>query len=201
MDINEKYNDLSEIYVFSYYSPIKLKDWDSAVEAMKIVFEKVRDKKVKWIVFGDTPNSTPKIPVEFVGKLFGESLAKFYSKAHIVFMNSWYESFPLPPIEAMACGTAVVTTRLGTEDYAFDDKNSLVVPPRNPELLAESIIRLINQPSLASRLAKSGVETAQHFTWNKATDCLEEIFRQVMANSKKDRFSDIPDLISGKVHI
>ncbi|NLI41729.1 MAG: glycosyltransferase family 4 protein [Caldisericales bacterium] len=190
VNIDKKYNDLSEHIIFSYYSPAKLKDWDGAVEAMKIVFKKLGDKQVKWIVFGGMPPSTPEIPIKFIGKIFGDSLAEMYSKAHVVFMNSWYESFPLPPIEAMACGTAVVTTRLGTEDYAYDEKNSLVIPPRRPELLADAIIRLINQPSFASQLAKNGVETAQKFTWEKSIDHLEEILHQVGENNRKNRFVD-----------
>jgi len=199
MDVDRKYKDPSKISVVSYYSPSKFKAWDDAVEAMKIVFEKVGNDRVEWFVFGGIPSSVPDFPVKFVGKIFGDSLSQLYSNAHIVFMNSWYESFPLPPLEGMACGTAVVTTRIGTEDYAFDGKNSLVVPHRKPAELAAAILRLIEEPSLAHNLAEAGVETARQFTWDKVTDRLEEILHQAQDNASKKKFVDVPDLLTGKM--
>lgn len=196
VNIEEKYSNMSEVLIFSYYSPVRLKDWIGAVEAMKIVFEQVSDKQVKWICFGGKPSLAPEVPVKFMGKLYGNDLAQMYSKAHITFMNSWYESFPLPPIEAMASGTAVVTTKLGTEDYAFHENNALVIPPRRPDLLAEAIIKLIDNPSFAMNLAKNGVNTARQFTWDKAVNRLEEIFRETVDFHEKDRFDEIRSLLA-----
>lgn len=197
VDMKRKYRDLSKISVVSYYSPTKFKAWDDAVEAMKIIFSKIGGDRLEWIVFGGRPSSIPVLPVKFVGKIFGESLAQLYSNAHIVFMSSWYESFPLPPLEAMACGTAVVTTRIGTENYAFNGENSLVVPPRAPEQLAEAILRLINEPLLCCKIAEAGVETARHFTWDKATDKLEKILHQAQDNPPNRKFTDISKLLAG----
>ena len=117
--------------------------------------------KLEWITFGDIPTVIPDLPIDFMGKTIGTSLAQLYSNAHLVFMNSWFESFPLPPIEAMACGTAVITTKLGTEDYAIDGENAFVVPPKQPEILAERIVKLIEQPKIASRLAKNGLNCTE----------------------------------------
>ena len=197
-DLENKYRDLKRIRIVSYYSHVRFKAWDDAVEAMRIVFSRVGENKAEWVVYGGAPATLPDLAVQFVGAVFGEALARLYSTAHIVFMNSWYESFPFPPIEAMACGTAVVTTRMGTEDYAFDGENSLVVPPRQPHLLATAILRLIEQPSLASQLAQNGVDTARQFTWDKATDCLEAIILKATSNYARARFADIPELVSGK---
>lgn len=100
----------------------------------------------------------------------------------MVICPSWYESFPLPPLEAMACGTPVVTTRIGTEDYAFNEKNCLVVPPRNPKAMAEAILRLLDDESLQERFKKEGLKTARQFTYDRTVDRLEELFNTLMNN-------------------
>jgi len=99
----------------------------------------------------------------------------------------------------MACGTAVITTKLGTEDYAYDCENALVIPPKQPEVLADAIIKLIEQPELAKHLATNGIETACNFTWHKATNRLEEIINKVIAADKKKLFTDIHDIDSGNI--
>ena len=91
---------------------------------------------------------------------------------------SLYESFPLPPLEAMACGTPVVTTRIGTEDYAFNEKNCLVVPPRQPKAIAEAILRLLKDDSMQERFRKEGLKTAKQFTYDNTVDKLEKIFKE-----------------------
>lgn len=99
----------------------------------------------------------------------------------------------------MACGTAVVTSGLGTEEIAIDGQNALVVPPPKPKLLADAIIRLARDPRLAKNLADKGIETAQRFTWEKAADNIEQIINQAVKDYPfSDAFSDIPNLISGK---
>lgn len=189
--ISEKYRGPGKRTVVSYYSPVKFKAWDDAVSAMKIVFKKTPKNKVEWIVFGGEPPVKPDLPVKFVGKIFGKSLAALYSNAHLVFMNSWVESFPLPPLEAMACGTAVVTTCFGTEDYAFDGRNSLVIPPKKPELLADAILKLLENPGLAQDFALEGVATAGKFSWENAADRLEEILEQAPSQAFGEKFSDL----------
>jgi len=197
VNLEEKYRHPTKFTIVSYYSPARLKGWNDAIKAMEIVFKKYGDEKIKWVVFGGRPSCKPDLPINFVGRVFGDSLACLYSNAYIVFMNSWYESFPLPPIEAMASGTAVVTTQIGTEDYAYDGKNAIVIPPKKPEVLAEAIVKLIEDPPFAYSLALKGVETARKFTWDVAADRLEEIINISVKIYQRDKFADIPKFISG----
>lgn len=61
--------------------------------------------------------------------------------------TSWYEGFPFPVLEAMSCGAAIVTTNHGTEDYALNEHNALVVPPKCPaELPVRSSGFLMTRP-------------------------------------------------------
>jgi glycosyltransferase involved in cell wall biosynthesis len=186
VEVDKKFEEDQVTVILSYHSPVRFKAWDEAVRAMELVYEKMGKGALEWHVFGEVPDKRPPVPASFVGRRFGEALAELYSRAHVVFMNSWYESFPLPPLEAMACGAAVVTTRSGTEDYAVDGENSLIVPARQPEKLAEAILTLARDRKRAARLAKAGVETARRFTWQRAGDELEEIIRRVVDSEAAD---------------
>jgi len=163
--------------VICYGSNLVWKGFRDAVEAMQIVLGERKD--VEWIVFGLSPPREPhdRAPYTFLQGIFNEKLAELYSTADVVFCPSWYESFPLPPIEAMACGTPVVTTRYGTEDYCFHKENSLVVPPREPKRLAEAILTLLEDHGLANRLKEKGMETAKQFTWDRTADRVETLFK------------------------
>jgi len=202
-DINQKYDDCSKIMVTSYArTTLPSYGWSDSIEAMRIVFSKLGKEKLQWRVFWSNRKPSPPkgLSVEFVDAKY-KDLAKLYSESHICFMTYWYQGFPIQVLEPMSCGIAVVTTGLGTEDVAIDGENSLVVPPRDPERLADAIIRLARDTTLARKLANKGVETACKFTWERATDTLERIIDQAVKNYMfKEAFSDIPDLISGKFH-
>jgi glycosyltransferase involved in cell wall biosynthesis len=191
---------MQKIRIVSYYDTRDFKGWNDSVASMKKVYSEIGRDKIEWTVFGGSNRPELDIPVKYAGKVFNEDLAKLYSNAHIVFMSSWYESFPLPPIEAMNCGTAVVTTRFGTEDYAYDKENSLVVPPCRPEVLADAIISLAQNSKFAEAIARKGFETGQTFTWDNATDKLEDILKQAVNDyAYKESFSDISKFANGNL--
>jgi len=165
----------------------KYKWWKGLPDALKAI-QIVRDRgyDIDFQTFGRIfdrnalPEEVRDIEFTFVGSRVNEQLAEFYSEADMLISASYFESFPLPPLEAMACGTPVVTTVYGTEDYAFDRKNALVVEPQKPEQMAEAIIELIGSESLYNQLREEGIKTAKSFTWEKAADRMEEIFKKAI---------------------
>jgi len=169
--------------VLSLGKSAPFKGLQNAFEAMKIVRRRFQD--VKLILYGSEPylETLSPVPCEYLYKPSDEELAKLYSSADVVIAPSWYESFPLPPLEAMACGAPVVTTRYGTEDYAIDDVNSLVVPPRNPEAFAKAILRVLSDEALAERLKKAGLQTAREFTWERTLNKVEDAFRRALKSA------------------
>jgi len=107
-----------------------------------------------------------------------ETLAKLYSSSDVFIFTSYKEGFGLPPLEAMASGTAVVTTDCGgVRDYAVDGYNSLVVSPGNPEAVANAAIEILGNDHLRDRLIRGGVETARQWTWDRVVDKFEEAIR------------------------
>jgi glycosyltransferase involved in cell wall biosynthesis len=147
------------------------------LRAMKIVMNKRKDVELVFYGLKDL-RTKPNIPYKFINFPSDEELVSLYNSADIVVCPSWYESFNMPPIEAMACGTPVITTRFGSEDYAVDYENCLVIHPMQPELLAEKILELLGDESLQRKFRNEGIKTAKRFTWNRTVDEFEKVLKK-----------------------
>lgn len=167
----------NKLRVIAFGKQTRWKGFPELLKAMEVVMKQRND--VEFVVYGaKKPTYESRVPYKFVQRPSDEELAQLYSSADVVVTASWYESFPLPPLEAMACGGApVVTTRYGTEDYAFHGKNALVVPPKDPKALAEAILRLLNDEDLREQFRREGPKTAKRFTWDNTVDKVEKLFK------------------------
>jgi glycosyltransferase involved in cell wall biosynthesis len=112
------------------------------------------------------------------GGLSPAELSELFRSVDLVVTASWFESFPLPPLEAMASGTAVLTTREGTEDYAVDRVNALVVPGRDVPGLTSALAELAGDPGLRDQLAEAGLATAAQFSWAAGFEAFEQALAQ-----------------------
>ena len=104
-----------------------------------------------------------------------EALAALYSGCDIYLCPSWDEGLGMPPMEAMACGAALVTyDNGGCRDYALDGETALVAARRDVDGLAAALARMAADAPLRARLAAAGqarVTTA--FDWERAVSRLE----------------------------
>lgn len=170
------------IRVFTYSRPEEWKGFGDAVAAMSTVHARY-GRRVEWHVFGyrhpGLPVDNPYVRYSYHPKLSFKELGNLYATSDIALCPSWYESFPLPPLEAMASGTAVVTTDYGTEDYAFHEKNALVIGTRQIAQMVEAVCRLIEDEQLRDRLAIAGREIAEKFTWDRAVERRERILLNI----------------------
>jgi glycosyltransferase involved in cell wall biosynthesis len=127
---------------------------------------------------------TPRAPRREMGQVFitpsQPELAALYRGAAVYLCASHYESFPLPPLEAMACGAPVVTTsNVGVLEYARDGENALVVPIGDVAQMAASIYRVLDDPALAAGLRAGGAHTASSFSWERIITGLETRYRDI----------------------
>jgi glycosyltransferase involved in cell wall biosynthesis len=120
--------------------------------------------------------------VTFTGRLSTEDLVKQYNKASVVVVPSVYEGFGLPAAEASACAAPVIATSGGAlPEVVADGESGLVVPPMDPEALAEAIRTLLSNPDLREGMGNKGRERVQHlFTWQKAAKEHTEYFLEVI---------------------
>lgn len=99
------------------------------------------------------------------GFIAQEDLPTLYRQAEFLVYPSLYEGFGLPPVEAMACGTPVITSNTTSLPEVVGEA-ALTVDPTSTEEIATAMAQLIDTPSLRQRLRKAGVERAKKFAWH-----------------------------------
>ncbi|CDM25138.1 Glycosyl transferase, group 1 [Castellaniella defragrans 65Phen] len=116
--------------------------------------------------------------VEFTGRRGRTQLRRYYCAADVFVSTPWYEPFGITPVEAMACATPVVGADTGGIRYSVaDGETGFLVPPRDPDRLAEKLAVLARDPELARRMGQAGVRRANRlFTWREVGEELAEVF-------------------------
>lgn len=85
----------------------------------------------------------------------------------------------MPPLEAMACGTPVVTTiAKGNMEYIKPNINALVSEPGDVNSLVKNVIKVLTDYKLKESLIENGLQTAKEWTWDKVTDRYEKAFKE-----------------------
>ncbi len=104
-------------------------------------------------------NEQARHTVSFMGHVPTEKLYNYLASSQISVFPSYIESFSLAPLEAMACGTAVINSKRSSgPELIDDDKNGLLVDPDDTVQIASSILNLLNNPETCRRLAEKGKE-------------------------------------------
>ncbi|MEO8633357.1 MAG: glycosyltransferase [Chloroflexota bacterium] len=126
--------------------------------------------------------------VNFVGSLDQPALALYYAAADVCAVPSLTESFGLVALEAMACGTPVVGTRVGGLQTLIEHGESgLLVPPGDDEALADAIEQVLTDHRLRMHLAHGARDRAERFTWQSVGENIDALYRSVVASSPKVR--------------
>jgi len=119
--------------------------------------------------------------VLFLGKRGQQTLPYYYSAAEVVVMPSHYESFGMVALEAMACGTPVIASRVGGLAYLVKDgETGYFVPAQDPEALAEKLQLCFVEHDLREKMGRQAVAYAQEFRWETITTQIAEIYRRML---------------------
>ena len=113
--------------------------------------------------------------VRFLGYLPEETLAVMYRLAAVFVFPSLYEGFGLPPLEAMASGTPVVTSNVSSLPEVAGDA-AILVDPYNPQAIADGIERVLCDESLRRELRMKGLARARQFSWEDSVRRVREIY-------------------------
>ncbi|TCL70992.1 glycosyltransferase involved in cell wall biosynthesis [Hydrogenispora ethanolica] len=116
--------------------------------------------------------------VIFPGFVPTEDLPYFYNGADLFVYPSFYEGFGLPPIEAMACATPVITSNVSSLPEVVGDA-ALTVSPTDTLALAEAILQVLTSPALRESLIKKGLQQCQRYNWTKIATQVLEVYRKV----------------------
>ncbi len=119
--------------------------------------------------------------VTIEGAVSHDDLPGYYRSADMLCAPSHYESFGMVNVEAMACGTPIVTTDVeGIAEYAIDRETAMVVPPNAPSELADAIATLRSSSELQTRLAEQGRATATRYSWEASAASLVEMCLEIV---------------------
>jgi glycosyltransferase involved in cell wall biosynthesis len=118
--------------------------------------------------------------VRFLGYLPEETLAVMYRLAGVFVFPSLYEGFGLPPLEAMASGTPVVTSNVSSLPEVAGDA-AVLVDPHDPAAIADGIHSVLTDEHLRRDLRRKGLERARQFSWEASVRRVREIYREATA--------------------
>ena len=110
-----------------------------------------------------------------------ESIPRYYKAADLIVIPSLSESFGLAILENMALGNIVVASNVGgIPDLIEDKKTGLLVPPANPQLLADAIILALTDASLRENIKNNAIEKAQEYDIQTIILDTERCYRETM---------------------
>lgn len=157
------------------------------IAAMKNVNECFRNASL--VIVGDGPleescrqlSSSHGISdsVIFKGRVSHTDLPKYYAAADVLVLPSFYESFSMVVLEAMACGCPVVTTRNVQAVMAMGDEASEVIPPGDSDAIASSVTGILADEALAADMRRRGFEFVKNFDWMTRAVQVEQVYNEV----------------------
>ncbi len=123
----------------------------------------------------------------FQGYVSDKQLVNFYHYAKLCIYPSLYEGFGLPPLEAMACGTPVITSNRASLPEVVADA-AITINPESVEEMSEAMNRILMDDGLREQLCQKGKERLNAFSWQKASESTIRIYRQVYNKAKGNIF-------------
>jgi glycosyltransferase involved in cell wall biosynthesis len=144
---------------------------------------------LKLIIIGDDLSGNPDLrrtvvrsgvqnDVRFLGFVTIEVLRIFYDLAKVFVFPSLYEGFGLPPLEAMAHGTPVVTSNVSSLPEVVG-KAAVLVNPENVFEIRKALYRVLTDQALRTRMKERGYEQTAKFSWETSVGRILSVYRQV----------------------
>jgi glycosyltransferase involved in cell wall biosynthesis len=118
--------------------------------------------------------------VKFLGYIKEEKI-DYLAASDIFVLPSYAECFPLVNLEAMASGLPIIASNVGgIPDVIVDRVNGLLVPPGDPEKLADAIIQLIKDPQFRLDLGNEGKKIAENYSWSNICKLTEDLYFEIL---------------------
>ncbi|SHF66661.1 Glycosyltransferase involved in cell wall bisynthesis [Fodinibius roseus] len=172
-DIRLKY-DLNTPYLLTLGSLDPRKNLKRTIEAWKRCREQEKMREFVLAIAGGSNANFSSLELNLSGdatRMLGyvddKDLPALYSGAAGFLLPSLFEGFGLPVIEAMACGTPVITSNTTALDEISGDA-ALKVTPTDINSIKEAILELLDSPHLQTKLTELGLKRAQRFSWDRA---------------------------------
>ena len=119
--------------------------------------------------------------VHLLGFVADDELPAIYCGARALVSVSLYEGFGLPVLEAMACGTPVITSNLSSLPEVAGEAG-ILVDPLDTHAIGDAINRLVTDAQLGDRLINLGFQRVREFTWERSASQLKTIYDELLSN-------------------
>lgn len=123
--------------------------------------------------------------VKYVGYVPDEDLAALYSGAECLALPSWYEGFGIPIVEAMSCGTPVVTSSGRHAAPEVAGGAAVLVDPADPASIAAGLGRVLDDPALRAELIAKGLVRGAQFDWDVTGRRTAEVIESLVARPER----------------
>jgi glycosyltransferase involved in cell wall biosynthesis len=161
------------------------------IEAFNVVRKRGLDR-LKLVLIGDEISKYAELRravhrhqlhqyVRFLGYLPEDTLAVLYRLAGVFVFPSLYEGFGLPPLEAMASGTPVVTSNVSSMPEVAGDA-AVLVDPYDPTAIANGLYRVLTDKTLQATLRQKGIARAHAFSWEDSVRRVRRIYGEVASS-------------------
>ncbi|MFN9410001.1 MAG: glycosyltransferase family 4 protein [Akkermansiaceae bacterium] len=117
--------------------------------------------------------------IRFLGFVPDADLPNLYRAAQAMVYPSLFEGFGLPPVEAMACGTPVISSTRGALEEVVAEA-ALTINPEDVENMTQALTRIAEDDGLARALRAKGISNAARFRWSRTADEVMKIYRRAM---------------------
>jgi glycosyltransferase involved in cell wall biosynthesis len=114
----------------------------------------------------------------FTGWIEQDDLPALYSQAECLLFPSFYESFGIPILEAMACGCPVVVSNGGACPEIAGGA-AVLVDPLKPEQIADGVMSVLNDAALREKLVAAGFQQAKKFNWDDSARAMVRVFESL----------------------
>jgi len=187
----DKHNLRDKKYVLSVGTVQPRKNYSGAIRALS----RIRDQGIDlhyavaggpgWLedeMYRSIRETAMEDRVHILGFVPDEDLPALYSGARALLAVSLYEGFGLPVLEAMACGTPVITSNLSSLPEVAGDAGILVNPLDN-EAISDAIMKTLTDAALRQQLVAAGFERVKRFSWASAASQLKSIYDAMLDGS------------------
>ena len=117
--------------------------------------------------------------IKYLGYLDKAALVNAYNAADVLVAPSFHEGFGITLLEAMACGTPVITSNVSAMPEVVDDAG-ILVDPKNSQAIAEAVCRLQSDPIYYQELRDKGLKRVQVFTWENVAEQVIGVYERLL---------------------
>lgn len=116
--------------------------------------------------------------VIFAGYVSENELAELYNAVDLFVLPSLYEGFGMPPLEAMACGTPVITSNTSSLPEVVEDA-AIIVDPYNVNKFAEEMYEVLTNEELKEEMIKKGLRRSKMFSWDNSAEKTLKAYKEL----------------------